>query len=127
MIVIKLRRILYIDASCLLALEELLRYMRANDRTLILTEVGPQALEIFKRSGLYETVGADFIFLDDEEQTQQPTTVALECARRIVGKENATVRLPTQSPAIVHEDTLKQTAPSLQKSLSEPSVRTDVK
>ena len=126
-IIIKLRRILYIDATCLLALEELLRYMRANDRRLILTEVNPQALEIFKRSGLYETVGADFIFLDDEGQTQQPTQTALECARRILGKENATVRLPTQSPAIVHEDTLKQTAPSLQKSFSEPSVRTDVK
>ena len=126
-IIIKLRRILYIDATCLLALEELLRYMRTNDRRLILTEVSPQALEIFKRSGLYETVGADFIFLDDEEQTQQPTQVALECARRIIGKENITVRLLTQSPAVVHKDTLKQTATSLQKPLSEPSVRTDVK
>ena len=126
-IIIKLRRILYIDATCLLALEELLRYMRANDRRLILTEVNPQALEIFKRSGLYETVGADFIFLDDEEQTQQPTQTALECARRIIGKENATVRLPAQSPAVVHEDTLTQSATSLQKPLSEPSVRTDVK
>ena len=84
-IIIKLRRILYIDATCLLALEELLRYMRTNDRRLILTEVGSQALEIFKRSGLYETVGADFIFLDDKEQTQQPTQAALECARRIIG------------------------------------------
>lgn len=126
-IIIKLRRILYIDATCLLALEELLRYMRTNDRRLILTEVSPQALEIFKRSGLYETVGADFIFLDDEEQTQQPTTAALECARRIIWKENITVRLLTQSPAVVHKDTLKQTATSLQKPLSNPSVRTDVK
>ena len=123
-IIIKLRRILYIDATCLLALEELLRYMRANDRRLILTEVSPQVLEIFKRSGLYETVGADFIFLDDKEQTQQPTTAALECARRIIGKENITVRLLTQSPAVTHEDTLKQPATSLQKPLS---VRTDVK
>ena len=126
-IVIKLRRILYIDATCLLALEELLRYMRANDRRLILTEVSPQALEIFKRSGLYETVGADFIFLDDEEQTQQPTQVAIECARRIIGNGNATVRLPAQSPAVAHEDTLKKTATSSQKPLSDPSVRTDVK
>jgi SulP family sulfate permease len=126
-IVIKLRRILYIDATCLLALEELLRYMRANDRRLVLTEVSPQALEIFKRSGLYETVGADFIFLDDEEQTQQPTTAALECARRIIGKGNATVRLPAQSPAVAHEDTLQKTATSSQKPLSDPSVRADVK
>ena len=126
-IIIKLRRILYIDATCLLALEELLRYMRANDRRLILTEVSPQALEIFKRSGLYETVGADFIFLDDKEQTQQPTQAALECARRIVGKENVTVRLLSQSSAIVREDTLKQTPTSSHKPLSEPSVRTDVK
>lgn len=126
-IIIKLRRILYIDATCLLALEELLRYMRTNDRRLILTEVNQQALEIFKRSGLYETVGEDFIFLDDKEQTQQPTQAALECARRIIEKENMAVRLPAQSPEDVHEDILKQTASSLQKPLSEPSVWTDVK
>lgn len=126
-IIIKLRRIPYIDATCLLALEELLRYMRANDRTLILTEVSPQVLAIFRRSGLYETIGTDFIFLDDEEQTQQPTRDALECARRIIEKGNVTVRPLTPSSAVVHKDPLKQTATSLHKSPSEPSVQTDVK
>ena len=126
-IIIQLRGVFHIDATCLLALEELLRYMRANNRRLILTGVNPQALKIFKRSGLYDTVGANFIFPDDERRTGQPMQAAIECARQLTGKDKMVVRLLAQSTAVVDEQALKQSIDSLRKPLLEHSVRVDSK
>ena len=113
--IVKLRGVFFIDATCLLALEELLRYMKAHDRQLILTEVSAKAMTILQRSGLYEMMGADHIFLDDRQQTQIPTLQALQYAKTLLGDQKIVVRLLKQSTIAANETSLQQSIQSLQK------------
>ena len=126
-IIVKLRRIFYIDATCLLALEELLRYMQTNNRRLILTEVSPRALKIFNRSGLNKRIGEGFIFPDDAAHTSKPMQAALTCARQCIGKENITVRFLEPSTTVIDEASLKSSVSVNDKALSEHSVRAETK
>lgn len=113
--IVKLRGVFFIDATCLLALEELLRYMKAHDRQFILTEVGSKAMTILQRSGLNEMIGADHIFPDDLQQTQAPTLQALQYAQALLGNQKMVVRLLKTSTVAANETSLQQLIQSIQK------------
>ena len=112
-IIIKFRGAFYIDATCLLALEELLRYMHANGRQLILSEVNRHIFKAFHRSGFSDIIGRDNIFEDDFAQTNEPTAKALLHARELIGREDIVVRILTRTATSITKNQFRQKLKSL--------------
>ena len=115
-IILKFRRVLYIDATCLLALESLARFMHLHNRQLILTEVSTRVLKIIQRSGLSKDL--PYVFLDDDRRSDQPTLDALMCAQSFIGDSTMVVRIMTN---VSDHEPLKQSIQSL-KPLKDPNV-----
>lgn len=96
-IILKMRNAFYIDATCLLALEELLRYMRVNGRQIILSEVGKAAMQTLKRSGMYEIIGPKNIFKYDLSNVNKSTANAMKRAQYLIGQNEIVVRILTRN------------------------------
>ncbi|NDV62112.1 SulP family inorganic anion transporter [Puniceicoccales bacterium CK1056] len=92
-VVLKMRNAYHLDATSVLALEELIRYMREQDRTLLITEVRKDAIRIFKNSGLIEVIGRENIFPDNPSNPTIATAKALRRAMQLMGGKEADVRI----------------------------------
>ncbi len=92
-IILKLRNAHHLDATSILALEELVRYMKENDRTLLVSEAREQTLRIFERSGLIDVVGRENIFADDVKNSTLPTARALKRARELLHTRDAHISI----------------------------------
>ncbi|MFA5257126.1 MAG: SulP family inorganic anion transporter, partial [Opitutales bacterium] len=92
-IILKLRNAHHLDATSILALEELIRYMRENDRTLLVSEAREETLKIFDRSGLTDIVGKENIFPDDLGNSTMPTARALRRAKDLLHTKDARISI----------------------------------
>lgn len=92
-VLLKLRHAHNLDATSVMALEELLKYMKDHDRILLLCEVRKEAVKIFKRSGLLEKVGRDYVFPDNPSNPTLSTARALKFAVSQLGDKSAEVKI----------------------------------
>jgi SulP family sulfate permease len=92
-VVLKMRNAYHLDATSVLALEELIRYMQENDRTLLISEVRKDAVRIFKNSGLIDVIGRENIFPDNPSNPTLATAKALRRAMQLLGGQEADVRI----------------------------------
>jgi SulP family sulfate permease len=92
-VLLKMRNAYHLDATSVLALEELIRYMREQDRVLLITEVRKDAVRIFKNSGLIEVIGRENIFPDNPSNPTLATARALKRAMQLMGGREADVRI----------------------------------
>ncbi|MDR2769161.1 MAG: STAS domain-containing protein [Puniceicoccales bacterium] len=92
-IILKMRNVMHIDATCILALEELLYYMYLNKRVLILSEVNKYIFKALQRSRLIEFIGLENIFTDKRSQPNLSTALALKHAQNIMGDKSFHVRV----------------------------------
>lgn len=92
-VILKMRNAYHLDATSVLALEELVRYMREQDRILMISEIRKDALRIFSRSGLIETIGRSHIFPDHPSNPTLASAKALRAATKLLGNSNADVRI----------------------------------
>lgn len=111
-IILKLRNAFYIDASCLLAIEELLRYMHSCHRQLILSEVGSSIYKVLKQSGLLEVLGEQNVFKDDLAHLNLSTSRAMKYAQTLVGQKDMVVRVFTQKTPATTVSRLQQSLKS---------------
>lgn len=88
-----MRNAYHLDATSVLALEELIRYMQEQDRTLLVTEIRKDAGTIFENSGLADIIGRDNIFPDDPSNPTLATAKALKRAMQLMGTRDADVRI----------------------------------
>jgi len=92
-IILKLRNAHHLDATSILALEELIHYMKENDRTLLVSEAREETLRIFERSGLMKVVGKENIFPDDLQNSTLPTARALRRAKELLHTKDAHISI----------------------------------
>lgn len=92
-VILKMRNAYHLDATSVLALEELIRYMREQGRTLLITEVRKDAVRIFRNSGLIDVIGRDNIFPDHPSNPTQATAKALGRAAQLLGGKDADIRI----------------------------------
>jgi SulP family sulfate permease len=92
-VVLKMRNAYHLDATSVLALEELVTYMKEQDRYLLISEVRKDAVRIFKDSGLIETIGRENIFPDKPSNPTFATASALRRALQLLGGKEADVRI----------------------------------
>ena len=92
-VLLKMRNAYHLDATSVLALEELVRYMNEQNRHLLITEVRKDAVRIFKNSGLMEVIGRDNIFPDNPSNPTLATAKGLRRAMQLLGGKEADVRI----------------------------------
>lgn len=92
-LILKMRNAHLMDATCILALEELVKSMKAKKRTLLISEVKPATIQILKNSGLAALIGIKNIFADNKKNPLLSTTKALQRAKDIIGGADPDIRI----------------------------------
>ena len=92
-VVLKMRNAHNLDATGVMALEELLLYMEEKGRYLILSEVKSGMMRVLKQSGLYEQIEARNIFTDEPNNPTMSTAKALKRAKEHLGDTQADVSI----------------------------------
>jgi len=92
-VILKMRNAYHLDATSVMALEELIKYMNERGRTLLVAEARKGVVRIFKRSGLLEVVGRDNVFPDVTQNPTLSTARALRRAQQILGRKDARITI----------------------------------
>ena len=92
-VVLKMRNAYNMDATGVMALEELLLYMEEKGRYLILSEVKADMIKVLKNSGLYEEIEERNIFTDEPGNPTMSTAKALKRAKEHLGDSQADVSI----------------------------------
>ncbi len=82
---LRLRNAHNLDATCAMAIEELVTFARQNGRDVLVCGAHPEVLRIFRDSGLWQLLGADHVFPDNPDNPNLSTRDALRKAQEILG------------------------------------------
>ncbi len=99
--ILRLKNARHLDATSVLALEDLIKFMRANDRHVLISGATRDVYRVLKNSGVLETIqkGADRkagesnIFLNRPSNPNLSTRDALKRAQQLMGGEKADIRI----------------------------------
>lgn len=92
-IILRLKHAHHLDASAILALEELVQFMRETGRGLIVSGARKDVVTICKRTGLLDMIGHENFFPESEQNPTLSTRNALRRAQGILGQKEAAVRV----------------------------------
>lgn len=92
-VVLKMRNAHHLDATGVMALEELMLYMSEQGRYLILSEVKADMSRVLMNSGLYDEIEARNIFVDEPGNPTLSTAKALKRAKEHLGDTQADVSI----------------------------------
>lgn len=92
-VILKLRNAHHLDATSVMALEELVTTMKDLNRTLLVSEARKDAVRIFRRSGLIDVIGRENIFPDVPSNPTLSTARALRRAMKLMGGQEADVSI----------------------------------
>ncbi|MGF1452439.1 MAG: SulP family inorganic anion transporter [Opitutales bacterium] len=96
-VICKLRNARHLDATTVMALEELVKYMNEQGRYLILSEVRPGVMRVLRQSRLLDFLngpgGEPFVFEDTPENPPLSTAQALRRAQELLGHQEANIRI----------------------------------
>ena len=92
-IILRLKNARHLDATSVMALDELIRVMRADGRDLIVSGAMKDVYRVLKDSGLVEVIGKANLFLGSPSNPNLSTRNALKRAQEILGRKDADVRI----------------------------------
>jgi sulfate permease, SulP family len=84
-VILKMRHAHNLDATGVMALEELVRFMRDNHRILLMSETCKEISRVLHSSGLFELIGRAHIFMDALDNPTLSTAQALKAAQKLLG------------------------------------------
>ncbi|MCW1913829.1 SulP family inorganic anion transporter [Luteolibacter sp. GHJ8] len=100
-LILRLKNARHLDATSVLALEDLIKFMRANDRHVLISGATREVYRVLKNSGVLNTVqeganrkgGESNIFLNRPSNPNISTRDALKRAQQLMGGEKADIRI----------------------------------
>lgn len=92
-VVLKMRNAYNLDATGVMALEELILYMQEQGRYLILSEVKDDLIRVLKNSGLYDVIEERNIYTYEPSNPTLSTAKALKRAKQHLGNTTANVSI----------------------------------
>ena len=92
-VILKMRNAHHLDATSVLALEELIVYLNQTDRHLLVSEARKEVVRVFKNSGLMEILGRENFFADAARNPVLSTARAIKRARQILAGQSARVTI----------------------------------
>lgn len=92
-VILKMRNAHHLDATSILALENLARSLQQGRRHFLISEVRPETMKIFRNSGLLSTIGRDNLFTDDPANPTLSTAKAIRRAMKLLEGTEAEVKI----------------------------------
>jgi sulfate permease, SulP family len=92
-VILRLKNARHLDATCAMAIEELIRMLRADGRDLIVSGVAKDLYRVLRDAGMVEVIGKDNLFLASPSNPNVSTRNALRRAQEILGIKDADVRI----------------------------------
>ncbi len=92
-IILRLKNARHLDATSVMALEELIRIMKQADRHLIISGAMRDVVRVLKNSGLIEVLGRENLFMGNASNPNLSTRDALKRAQEILGFREADVHI----------------------------------
>lgn len=92
-IILRLKNARHLDATSVMALEELIRVLRADGRDLIVSGAMKDVYRVLRDAGLVEVIGKQNIFPGSPTNPNISTRNALKRAQQILGDTQADVRI----------------------------------
>jgi SulP family sulfate permease len=100
-IILRLKNARHLDATSVMALEDLILFMRERGLHLIVSGATRDVYQVLKKSGILETlqdgcdrsVGESNIFLTNPRNPNLSTRAALKRAQQLIGTEKADIRI----------------------------------
>lgn len=92
-IILRLKNARHMDATSVMALEDLVRALRADGRDLIISGVMKDIYRVLRDSGMVEVIGKDNLFPSSPSNPNVATRNALKRAQQILGTTEAEVKI----------------------------------
>lgn len=100
-IILRLKNARHLDATSVMALEDLVRFMRSDGRHLIVSGAPREVYKVLKRSGVLETIqegcvrqeGETNLFIGNSQNPNLSTRNALLRAQELLGTKQADIRI----------------------------------
>ncbi|MCB1243731.1 MAG: SulP family inorganic anion transporter [Akkermansiaceae bacterium] len=92
-VILRLKNARHLDATSVMALEELIRFLRSTDRQLIISGATKEVYRVLKNSGMVEVIGRENIFLNSPRSPNLSTRKALLRAQEWLGTDDVEVRI----------------------------------
>jgi SulP family sulfate permease len=92
-IILRLKNARHLDATSVMALEELVRTLRESGRDLIVSGAGKDVYRVLRDSGVLATIGRDNFFMGSAQNPNLSTRNALKRAQQIIGVRDAEVQI----------------------------------
>lgn len=92
-VVLRLRNARHMDASSVMALNELLQFMRSKNRHLLLSGVRKGTFRVLYATGMIDAIGRENIFIESFRNPVLSTSRAIRRAKEILGDDKADVTL----------------------------------
>jgi len=92
-VILRMKNARLLDASSVMALDELITYMNEKDRSVVVSGVRKEIYRVFRDSGLLERIGRDNIFRESIANPTLSTANAIRRAQEILGNDTANVTI----------------------------------
>lgn len=92
-IILRLKNARHLDATSVVALEELVEFLRAHDRHVIISGASKEVYRVLKNSGTLEVIGKENVKLNNPQNPNVSTRNALKRAQELLGTKEADIRI----------------------------------
>lgn len=92
-IILRLKNARHLDATSVMALEELVRYVRLAGRDLIISGASKEVYRVLKNADMIEFIGRKNIYLNSARNPNLSTRNALKRAQEVLGTTKADIRI----------------------------------
>jgi len=92
-IILRMKNARHLDATSVMALEELIGYLRSHDRHLLISGLSKEVYRVLRNSGMVDVVGRDNLFMGSAQNPNISTRNALKRAQELLGTKNAEVKI----------------------------------
>ncbi|MCB1231286.1 MAG: SulP family inorganic anion transporter [Verrucomicrobiae bacterium] len=92
-IILRLKNARHLDATSVMALVELVRYVRSAGRELIISGASKDVYRVLKNADMVEVIGRNNIFLNSPRNPNLSTRNALKRAQEVLGTTEANIRI----------------------------------
>ena len=104
--ILRLKNARHLDATCAMAIEEFIRFLRDSDRDLIVSGARDEVHRVFRDSGLMRVLGKENFFLYTPDNPNLSTRNALRRSQELLGEESADILLLIKQEREAHGQTV---------------------
>lgn len=92
-IILRMKNARHLDATSVVALEELVHFLRKHERHVIISGATKEVYRVLKNAGSVEVIGRDNIFMHHPQNPNLSTRQALLRAQELLGTKEADIRI----------------------------------